>query len=187
VPSNRLLFVSNNGQSFNIQFVNQAWQILGFSPTDNMIAGTAVISTQPLVARQNSELYIRLNNVTTGDGNLNYDNYRGKQLSPSTILSVIPIQVAPYQTQWTDNSVYGQIVGVFVANEKLNNLSIDIVDANGNYADWISDWTATVKVQIVPVKDESIEEMKSSLMAIQETLNKLLTLKVIGRPQNYVR
>jgi hypothetical protein len=83
--------------------------------------------------------------------------------------------------------VYGQIVGVFVANEKLNNLSIDIVDANGNYADWISDWTATVKVQVVPVKDESIEEMKSSLMAIQETLNKLLTLKVIGRPQNYVR
>jgi hypothetical protein len=140
VPSNRLLFVSNNGQSFNIAFVNQAWQILGFSPTDNMIAGTAVISTQPLVARQNSELYIRLNNVTTGDGNLNYDNYSGKQLSPSTILSIIPIQVAPYQTQWTDNSVYGQIVGVFVANEKLNNLSIDIVDANGNYADWISDW-----------------------------------------------
>jgi hypothetical protein len=187
LPTNKLLFISNNGQPFTINLLNQSWMTLGFLPTDNGISGTAVISTQNLVPRQNKELYIRLNGATVGDGNQNYSNLNGRLLAPTTILSVIPVTAVPYQSQFSDYSVFGQATGMFVSNDILNGLSIEIVDADGHYASWISDWTATVRVQVVNVEEPALNDIKESLAKMEETLNKLLTLKVIGRPQNYVR
>ena len=37
--------------------------------------------------------------------------------------------------------------------DRLNNLEMDIVDADGNLATWISEWTAVLKIQVFEVRD----------------------------------
>lgn len=187
-PTNKLVFTDTDAQLFVLEFPNASWQVLGFAPDDPAAAtfATTHVSSHPLVARQTSELYVRLNNVTCGDGNMNYTNLTAKgggTLTPTTILSPIPVTAAPFTSQWTDNSVFGQVVGVFVSNDVLHTLAVDIVDAAGNYADWIGDWTATIKVQVVPVREPGADELQASVDAIRDAVAKLLILQVVGAPQ----
>jgi hypothetical protein len=119
LPTNKLVFTCV--EPMEITFINNSWQILGFNPTETP-TGNVIVSSLPLVPRQNTELYVLLNNVTVGDGNTNYSNLEYRELIPSTILSMIPINVAPYQTAFVDNTIFGQATGVYVSNEKINTI-----------------------------------------------------------------
>jgi hypothetical protein len=189
LPSGKLIFTgvlaapSPEPSAFTLEFVNSAWTTLGFaSPTTVSSVGGLIISATPLAPRRTTDLFVRLNNVTQGDGNLNFSNFRGKLLAPTAVLCPIPILVAPYTHQHCDLSVMGPLLGVFVSNEKLNQLEIDIVDEDGNLATYISEWTATIKVQVMPVRDETLEHMRTTMEQVRELLQHLLTLKVVGRP-----
>jgi hypothetical protein len=124
---------------------------------------------------------VRLTNVTLSAESVNLDNYNSKDLSPSSILTVIPITSAPYQTQYTDHSMYGSLIGIYISNETLHQLDFDITDKDGNHATFLPDWTATLQIQIMDMEDPDLEDMKHSLQSVKDVLNKMLTLKVIGR------
>lgn len=178
--SNKLVFTDTQNYPMTITFTNNSWEILGFNPVDDGITGTTITSTTPLVPRQNTTLYMRLNGVTLGDGNLSYDNLTTRQVQPTTILSSIPVSTAPFQTQFFDNSVYGDKVALYVSNEKLNQLSIDIITKDNELATFISDWEATIKVEIVYAIDPQVASIKEDVSQMREILNRLLTIKVIN-------
>ena len=178
-PSNKFVFTNNSSSSMSIHFPNESYNVLGFSAIDNGASGTTIVSTQPIVPRQNTELYVKLANVVLGAENMNLDNIAGGTLQPSNLLSVIPITSAPFQHMFYDNALYGTAVGVYITNEKLYNLTIEIVDKYGDYADWLPDWTATVLVQIYDMEDPDLDRMNETLASINSTLMKMLTLKVI--------
>ena len=180
MPSNTFIFSNSTDSSMLIDFTNNSYQVLGFSATDSGMTGTTITSTSPIVPRQNTELYIKLMNVILGAENLSLDNYADGILKPSNLLSIIPITCSPFQNMFYDNSVYGQESGVFISNEKLNQICIDIVDKQGASATFIPDWTASLKIEILSIEDEDLECMKESLVEISQTLNRLLMLKIIG-------
>ena len=180
MPSNTFIFSNSTDSSMLIDFTNNSYQVLGFSATDSGMSGTTITSTSPIVPRQNTELYIKLMNVILGAENLSLDNYADGILKPSNLLSIIPITCSPFQNMFYDNSVYGQESGVFISNEKLNQICIDVVDKQGASATFLPDWTASLKIEILSIEDEDLECMKESLVEISQTLNRLLMLKVIG-------
>lgn len=178
--TNKLIFTNPTNAPMVLTFTNSSWQVLGFSADDNGINGTTIISTSPLVPRQHTSLYMRLNGIVLGDGNMSFTNLTSRQLQPTTILASIPVSSAPFQTQFYDNSVYGDRTALYVSNEKLNQLSIDIVTKEGELARFISDWEATIKVEIVYAIDPHTADIRKDVEQIKETLNRLLTLKIIN-------
>lgn len=178
--TNKLIFSNSNNAPMTINFTNSSWQVLGFSVGDNGMSGTTIVSTSSLVPRQHTSLYMKLNGIILGDGNQNFSNLTSRQLQPTTILSSIPISSAPFMTQFTDLSVYGDKTALYLSNDKLNQISIDIVTKDGEFATFISDWEATLKVEIVYAVDPNTADIKRDVEQMKETLNRLLTLKVIG-------
>ena len=78
-----------------------------------------------------------------------------------------------------ENTLYGSDVGIYISNGSLDQLSIEITDRYGNYATFLGDWDATIKIEIFNVEDPDLDSMKVSLKSINDTLQKLLMLKVI--------
>lgn len=181
---NKFVFTNTTNTNMTLNFNNDSYEILGFQPSDNGINGTSITSTEPIVARQNKELYIRVLNLTTGDGNQNYQNYTSTTPIPSTILGVIPINVEPFRSSFIDNSILGDKTALYVSNEKLNYLDLEITDKFGNPADFVGDWEAIINVEIVDVIDKGFLELKESINEMRKDINRLLQLKVIKNYNN---
>lgn len=179
MPSNTFVFTNTTNADMYIVFLNNSWQVLGFSAADGGLSGTTITSTSPIVPRQNTELYIKLQDVILGAENISLDNYTNGILKASNILSIIPITSAPFQTMFYDNSVYGAESGVYVSNEMLHKLTFEITDKYGEPATFLPDWNASLKIEIYDTISEDTEAMKTYLQQISETLNRLLTLKII--------
>lgn len=179
MPSNKYVFTNVYKSEMSISFVNTSHLTFGFDVVDNGLTGTQIVSTQPITPRQNTELYVRMGNAILGYENLNLDNLTGPTLKPSNILCIVPISAAPYQHMFFENTLYGSDVGIYISNGSLDQLSIDITDRYGNYATFLGDWDATIKIEIFNVEDPDLDSMKASLKSINDTLQKLLMLKVI--------
>lgn len=181
-PSNTFVFTSVTNDPITIHFPTESYNVLGFSQADDGTSGTTVTSTTPIVPRQNTELYVKLMNVSLGAENISLDNYTPDgSLTPSNILAVVPIISSPFMSMFYDNSTYMSQTGVYISNEMFQQLCIDVVDKYGKHATFIPDWSASFLVEILDIEDPDLEDMKSSLDSINDTLGKMLTLKVIGR------
>lgn len=181
--SNKLIFSNPTSQNMTLTFTNQSWLILGFYASDNGITGTTIMSSTALIPRQNKTLFMKLDNATIGDGNLSYSSLNSRQLEPTTILGAIPVRTSPYQTQHEDLSVLGERCALYLSNEKLNNLSLKIVTEDNEPATFISHWFCIIKVEVVYAVNPDLRKMSVDIAQLRETMNRLLTLKVISGTQ----
>ena len=179
MPSNTFVFTNTTNTNMLIEFLNDSYKVLGFSASDYGLSGTTITSTSPIVPQQNTELYVKLMSVLLGAENLSLDNYSDGVLKPSNLLSIIPITAQPFRTMFYDNAIYGVESGVYISNEKLQQICIDITDKYGKPATFMPDWTASLLIQIFSIEDPDLEDMKASLTQINETLTRLLTLKFV--------
>lgn len=181
---NKFIFTNTTNSSMTLTFNNNSYEILGFNPSENNIVGSVIVSSETISPRQNTELYMRLNNLTMGDGNMNMTNFNSRILDPCMFLSIIPIQAEPFRMQHMNNTILGEATGVFVANEKLNMLDIEIVDKFGAPATFISDWDCILKVEVIDVVDDNLQQIKKINAEMRDTLSKMLQFKFIRNYQN---
>jgi hypothetical protein len=180
--TNTFIFTNQSNFTMTLNFINLSFNILGFKAIDNGIIATTLVSTEPVKPRRNTELYLRLRDATLGGDMLNFDNLSINEksvLEPSNILSVIPIEMSPFYTQHLDNSVYGSMTGVYITNNKLSQIILDVTDRDGNYFEDLPDYSATLQIGIYNVKNMEIEVIKNNVLQINDNLNRILTLKVI--------
>jgi hypothetical protein len=175
--ANRFTFSHTGGASIALVSTNASYEVWGFAPTDAP-SGAQVTSTRPVEPRWDSELYVRLENATQGDGCLNYDNMSSRQLQPSTLLGVVPITAAPFHAQFTSEPALGEACGMYVANQLLHSLEISIFDAQGRLATWVPDWKAIVKIDVVEYKASVMLEVRDAIVEGKETLERLLIMKM---------
>lgn len=181
--SNKLIFTNPNNENMTLTFTNQSWLILGFYATDNGINGTTIMSSTPLIPRQNKTLFMVMDNCCIGDGNMSYSSLNSRQLEPTTILGAIPVRTSPYQTQHEDLSVLGERCALYLSNEKLNNLSLKIVTEDGEPATFISHWFCIIKVEVVYAVNPDLKKMAIEMTQLKDIMNRILTLKVINGTQ----
>ncbi len=149
-----------------IQFPNHSGPTWGFPDNSTSYTGTLIISPYILQENQLQNIYVHLEDISQTNNSVNYDNIGQTQFKPSNILMDIPIKCAPYDVLYFNDTLYADAFAIETSIPILSNFTISLRDRLGNYLYQISDWEASIKIQVFDIIDTDTKTILAYLQSI---------------------
>lgn len=179
--SNRLTFTFLDLQLYTIKFdvPNSAYAILGFDKTTYYQLGGSLQAPYALKTALFERVCLTIDNVTIASDFQNLENSSSDTAVTSKFLMSIPFNLPPFDTLTYTNT--NGMMALYIKEKTLNQLVFSIRDSLGREIEYVTNWKATIKIDVLDMHSSSNSSQYSAMINLLQQIEEKLSLIFVQR------
>lgn len=154
------------------------YQTLGFDYGEQP-SGTNIASSNVLIPLTYPNIVMHLNNITPVDNMLTLTNTNG-EITPSTMLGIIPINASPFQLIKYEPNSAGER-SLYSSDNSLNALEIEFKNIDGVPLTYMPEHSFHLKVEVLTVDNNQETQWQNDIREMKMLLKDIFMLKALKR------